>query len=227
MPEKMDFMQELARQVEAEKTGKVSKIDSIDDYRPRRPAADVPDYEEPEITAPVKEEPEAPVNEETEPEIPSAVKEEPVFKVPEEYTMDDAYTDEDGRPDSYNEEQFTRVVKPKRHLNPLGIGLLALLALIILGIAGYILFFPKIKVENFTGEKIDKFTNWAKQNKMESSAVAKTEEYSLDLQEISCYQFGSFHVFLLCLYVIPGITGPNQRNLPRSAHMLRPGHQRG
>ena len=180
MPEKMDFMQELARQVEAEKTGKVSKIDSIDDYRPRRPAADVPDYEEPEITAPVKEEPEAPVNEETEPEIPSAVKEEPVFKVPEEYTMDDAYTDEDGRPDSYNEEQFTRVVKPKRHLNPLGIGLLALLALIILGIAGYILFFPKIKVENFTGEKIDKFTNWAKQNKMESSAVAKTEEYSLE-----------------------------------------------
>ncbi len=90
------------------------------------------------------------------------------------------------RPKSFEQESFTVVndPKPKRSKKGLLISLISI-AVVVVAIVVYLLL-PKISVPNFVGKKMGDVSNWAKQNKMESSAIAVSEpvfsnEYDQDV----------------------------------------------
>ncbi|MBR2991203.1 MAG: PASTA domain-containing protein [Solobacterium sp.] len=176
-----DFMRELAQELEDKKSGKREKIDSIADYQPRNPVKyeeNLPEEEEFDIPEPVKE-PVKPVR-------PAAPKEEPekttVPEEPEEIVMpepdDDVFDD---RPASFQEETLQKVEKPKRTLKtPVKIGLGAGAALLCL-LLWWLFLAPKIKMPDFVGKNLSEVSTWARQNKIENTAVAITNEYSFDV----------------------------------------------
>ena len=171
---KKDFMSELAAQVEAEKRGERKNIDGIDNFQPKnRPEMKDPEPEEepeeaePEETVPQKEErhSSAPHVEEAEPEEkPNA--------------------EEDDGPDSFGEETFVKIDKPKRTIRkPVLIGLIAAAAAVVVLLV-YVLFVPKIVMPDFVnGTEYDHtltaVSNWARQYQISTSSIAQADpQYS-------------------------------------------------
>ncbi len=203
MAEKKDFMSELARQVDAKKRGEVEKINSVDDYVPKKRRA--VSEEKPETAEPVREpEPEKtpepqpaasaePVKPQPVPEqeeVPETPKAKPVFIMPvkkeepaDEADDDDLYDDDDDYdgPESFAEEKLVRVDKPRRQLKPAGIALLAVLGAALLFGIWWIFFAPHIPMPDFVGQPVSTVSTWAKQNQMESGVVAMAPaEYSME-----------------------------------------------
>ena len=196
MAEKKDFMSELARQVDAKKKGEVEKINTVDDYVPKKRKV-IREEEPVEPVRPVQPEPapaEAPASKpqpviEPEPEeVPETPKAKPVFIMPAKQEEpiedeDDEYDDEeeyDG-PASFAEEKLVRVDKPKRQLKPAGIALLAVLAAALLFGIWWIFIAAHIPMPDFVGQPVSAVSTWAKQNQMESGVVAMAPaEYSME-----------------------------------------------
>lgn len=179
MPEKRDFMSELANEISDKKSGKLDHIQSVNDFKPKKKpvvSSDTDDdFDIPTMST--KKEP---------------VVEEPTYEEPEEveetqeendggFDDEEAYGGFNGMPASYGEEKVVKVDTPKKQLSPVA---LIILAVIVLGIGFGIYWFkfaPHITMPNFVGKNISEVSTWAKQNKMDSSAIATSEPvYSMD-----------------------------------------------
>lgn len=179
MPEKRDFMSELANEISDKKSGKLDHIQSVNDFKPKKKpvvSSDTDDdFDIPTMST--KKEP---------------VVEEPTYEEPEEveetqeendggFDDEEAYGGFNGMPASYGEEKVVKVDTPKKQLSPAA---LIILAVIVLGIGFGIYWFkfaPHITMPNFVGKNISEVSTWAKQNKMDSSAIATSEPvYSMD-----------------------------------------------
>lgn len=183
MAEKKDFMSALAEEVSAKKRGERTKIDSIDDFVSTR-------HENKHVEGDLDEVIEEAVPEEKE-ETPEPVQEEPVREevsqkkeikeVPRQFSAEDAYDSDDGTPDSFQEEKLIPVSQPKKKLKKGAIiGLIIAAAAVVFAI-WFFAFAPKITMPDFVGKKLSDVSTWARQNKMESSAIATSEpEYSLE-----------------------------------------------
>ncbi|MDI9518311.1 MAG: PASTA domain-containing protein, partial [Bacillota bacterium] len=94
--------------------------------------------------------------------------------------LEDIKKSDDGSPNSFEKETFTRIEKNKISFNPkiLG-GILVVLLLVI--IASYFLFFaPKIKMPDFIGKNINEFTSWATQYEIDRTGVVVSKEYNFE-----------------------------------------------
>ena len=187
MAEKRDFMSELANEVEEKKKGKLDHIQGIEDYKPKErkvsSSTTDDDFDIPSMgTKSVKKS--APVYE---------TKKEPVFTAPVEeeevedntdFDEEDAYGGLNGMPASYGEEQVVRVNTPKKQVPVIA---WILLAIAVAGISFAIYWFkfaPHITLPDFRGKNISEVSTWAKQNKMESSAIATSEPvYSMEYEK--------------------------------------------
>lgn len=172
MSEKKDFLSELAKEVSDKKTGKRDHIDTIDDWQPAHKNMDYQDALDPDdvVSQP-------------------AVKEKQSFshvKEPEEEVQplegnENIYEDNSGRPGSFEEEKFTKIVKPKKHVSLMGKILLIATAAVIVFAIYWFGFAPHIELPDFTGKNISEVSTWARQNQMASSAIATAEPvYSMD-----------------------------------------------
>ena len=94
--------------------------------------------------------------------------------------LEDIKKSDDGSPNSFEKETFTRIEKNKISFNPkiLG-GILVVLLLVV--IASYFLFFaPKIKMPDFIGKDINEFTSWATQYEIDRTGVVVSKEYNFE-----------------------------------------------
>ena len=187
MAEKRDFMSELANEVDAKKKGKLDHIQGIEDYKPKERKVSSSeaddDFDIPSMgTKSAKKS--APVYE---------TKKEPVFTTPVEeeevedntdFDEEDAYGGLNGMPASYGEEQVVRVNTPKKQVPVIA---WVLLAIAVAGISFAIYWFkfaPHITLPDFRGKNISEVSTWAKQNKIESSAIATSEPvYSMEYEK--------------------------------------------
>ena len=87
------------------------------------------------------------------------------------------------KPDSFQEEKFERIEKPKMKLDPkLLIGAMAGLVIIIA--AAYFLFLsPKITMPDFIEKTKNDIAIWAKQEGLKTSGIIIVEEYNFDVSE--------------------------------------------
>ena len=188
MAEKRDFMSELANEVEAKKKGKLDHIQGIEDYKPKErkvssSAAD-DDFDIPSMgTKSAKKS--APVYEtKKEPVFTTPVEEEEVEDNNTDFDEEDAYGGLNGMPASYGEEQVVRVNTPKKQVPVIA---WILLAIAVAGISFAIYWFkfaPHITLPDFRGKNISEVSTWAKQNKIESSAIATSEPvYSMEYEK--------------------------------------------
>ena len=188
MAEKRDFMNELANEVEAKKKGKLDHIQGIEDYKPKErkvssSAAD-DDFDIPSMgTKSAKKS--APVYEtKKEPVFTTPVEEEEVEDNNTDFDEEDAYGGLNGMPASYGEEQVVRVNTPKKQVPVIA---WILLAVAVVGISFAIYWFkfaPHITLPDFRGKNISEVSTWAKQNKIESSAIATSEPvYSMEYEK--------------------------------------------
>ena len=187
MAEKRDFMSELANEVEEKKKGKLDHIQGIEDYKPKErkvsSSTTDDDFDIPSMGTKSVKKP-TPVYE---------PKKEPVFTAPVEeeevedntdFDEEDAYGGLNGMPASYGEEQVVRVNTPKKQIPVIA---WILLAIAVAGISFAIYWFkfaPHITLPDFRGKNISEVSTWAKQNKMESSAIATSEPvYSMEYEK--------------------------------------------
>ena len=187
MAEKRDFMSELANEVEEKKKGKLDHIQGIEDYKPKErkvsSSTTDDDFDIPSMGTKSAKKP-TPVYE---------PKKEPVFTAPVEeeevedntdFDEEDAYGGLNGMPASYGEEQVVRVNTPKKQIPVIA---WILLAIAVAGISFAIYWFkfaPHITLPDFRGKNISEVSTWAKQNKMESSAIATSEPvYSMEYEK--------------------------------------------
>ena len=188
MAEKRDFMSELANEVDAKKKGKLDHIQGIEDYTPKErkvssSAAD-DDFDIPSMgTKNAKKS--APVYEtKKEPVFTTPVEEEEVEDNNTDFDEEDAYGGLNGMPASYGEEQVVRVNTPKKQVPVIA---WILLAVAVVGISFAIYWFkfaPHITLPDFRGKNISEVSTWAKQNKIESSAIATSEPvYSMEYEK--------------------------------------------
>ncbi len=173
MAEKKDFMTALAEQVEAQKRGEKKRLDGIDNFVPAKKKEPVQSFQEP-----VKEKEPEVVNTPAEPVMSSAEKEEFVNSYNEE--------PEDDRPASFREEELKPVVTPKRSMSPIGIGLITLAVLALAFGIWWFKFAAHIVLPNFVGRSVNEVSSWARQNKMETTAIAMSDsvfsmEYDKDI----------------------------------------------
>lgn len=188
MAEKRDFMSELANEVDAKKKGKLDHIQGIEDYKPKErkvssSTAD-DDFDIPSMgTKSAKKS--APVYEtKKEPVFTTPVEEEEVEDNNTDFDEEDAYGGLNGMPASYGEEQVVRVNTPKKQVPVIA---WILLAVAVVGISFAIYWFkfaPHITLPDFRGKNISEVSTWAKQNKIESSAIATSEPvYSMEYEK--------------------------------------------
>ena len=187
MAEKRDFMSELANEVEEKKKGKLDHIQGIEDYKPKErkvsSSTTDDDFDIPSMGTKSAKKP-APVYEpKKEPAFTTPVKEEEV-EDDTDFDEEDAYGGLNGMPASYGEEQVVRVNTPKKQVPVIA---WILLAIAVVGISFAIYWFkfaPHITLPDFRGKNISEVSTWAKQNKMESSAIATSEPvYSMEYEK--------------------------------------------
>ena len=179
MPEKRDFMSELANEISDKKSGKLDHIQSVNDFKPKKKPVVSSDTDD-DFDIPTMSTKKEPVVEE-----PTYEETEEVEETQEEndggFDDEEAYGGFNGMPASYGEEKVVKVDTPKKQLSPVA---LIILAVIVLGIGFGIYWFkfaPHITMPNFVGKNISEVSTWAKQNKMDSSAIATSEPvYSMD-----------------------------------------------
>ena len=161
MSDKLDFMNELAKQVEARKHGDTASISTIDNFVSKHEPleAEEPDYDS--FSFPSDE-----VYEDTDEE-----EEEEVYE-PEPQVFHG--------PESFEQEERVRIDKPKRELSkPMIAGLGAIVALILFAL-WFFLLRASIVLPDFTGKSLSEVTSWASQYKIDSTALARNYEYSLE-----------------------------------------------
>lgn len=168
---KRDFMSELAEEAKASKKG-TGTIRTVDDFHSKHhedvKAEEFVTREEPEpVSSSTKEE--EVIEPETEGEIPLFVNRE-----------SEPDGEEEEEPTAFDEEERVRIDKPKRKLNKGVLIGLIVAAVAIVALIVYIVFVPKISMPNFVGQTKTDVSNWAKQNKIETSSIALKEEYSLE-----------------------------------------------
>ena len=187
MAEKRDFMSELANEVEEKKKGKLDHIQGIEDYKPKErkvsSSTTDDDFDIPSMGTKSVKKP-APVYEpKKEPAFTNPVEEEEV-EDNTDFDEEDAYGGLNGMPASYGEEQVVRVNTPKKQVPVIA---WILLAIAVAGISFAIYWFkfaPHITLPDFRGKNISEVSTWAKQNKMESSAIATSEPvYSMEYEK--------------------------------------------
>ncbi len=178
MPEKRDFMSELANEISDKKSGKLDHIQDVNDFKPKKKVVVSNDTDD-DFDIPTM----STKNTQKEPVV------EPTYEEPEEveeendggFDDEEAYGGFNGMPASYGEEKVVKVDTPKKQLSPVA---LIILAVIVVGIGFGIYWFkfaPHITMPNFVGKNISEVSTWAKQNKMDSSAIATSEPiYSMD-----------------------------------------------
>ena len=189
MADKLDFMTELAKDIDARKHGETSSFGTINDFVPRqrevretdydrdqdyentRPVSVPPSYTQSVPTAGVEENYyEEPVQEAPQPQ--------PVFTQP--VTQEDMYGSGQNGPTSFHEEERVKVEKEPFRPSPAMIGG-AVFAVLLIGFLIWFLFLrAKITIPDFTGKTLTEAANWAKQNKIDSSSLARNYEYSLE-----------------------------------------------
>ncbi len=157
-----DFMRELAQEIEDKKSGKKERIGGIGDYHRER-VNEHPDIDE------------IPEQNEVQPEPASEPEPLPVQEsIPEKTPV---FADV---PESFEEEELEKVDRPHRTLKtPVKIGLGAALALAVF-LIWWLFFAAKITMPDFTGKTISDVSAWARQNKIENTAIVITNEYSFD-----------------------------------------------
>lgn len=84
------------------------------------------------------------------------------------------------KPASFNEEKFERVEKPKMHINPKLIGVLAILLVVGCALSYLFFFAPKIEMPDFVGQTTTDVSIWVKQQGIKSSGIVIKEEYDFD-----------------------------------------------
>lgn len=174
MPEKKDFMSALAEQVEARKRGENISISTVDDFTPAEKTQETPVVQEPVQ----KPQPKPVFNDTPAVNKPAQPKAEPAEIKKPEVKKEET---KDTRPASFKEETFTRIEKPKRTLSPVGIGILGVLAALIAFGIWWFFIAAHITVPNFVGKSINEVSSWARQNKMETTAIAMSDSvYSLE-----------------------------------------------
>ncbi|MBQ6450601.1 MAG: PASTA domain-containing protein [Solobacterium sp.] len=174
MPEKKDFMSALAEQVEARKRGENISISTVDDFTPAEKTQETPVVQEPVQ----KPQPKPVFNDTPAVNKPAQPKAEPAETKKPEVKKEEA---KDTRPASFKEETFTRIEKPKRTLSPVGIGILGVLAALTAFLIWWFFIAAHITVPNFVGKSINEVSSWARQNKMETTAIAMSDSvYSLE-----------------------------------------------
>lgn len=156
---KKDFLSALSEEVTAKKQGKVTKIRTIDDYKPIQPVSEEEDFEIPDIKE-AKPAPQQPVQRPAEPDYEEE--------------------EESDQPASFTQETFHRIEKPKRTLPKAAIIPLVLIGLLAAGLIYWFGFAPKIVMPEFAGKKLSEVSSWARQNKIENTSIATVEEYSLE-----------------------------------------------
>ena len=164
MVDKKDFMGALAQELEDKKTGKKERIENVDDFEPKakpRPVEDV-------FAMPKMEE-------------------KPVEQTQTaQSSFQEIYTSETNEekggilPDSYGQETFQKIEKPKRTISKKAIAFIIIALLLLAGLLYWLLWAPKITMPNFVGKNISDVSSWARQNKMEASAIATKEEYNFE-----------------------------------------------
>ena len=169
MADKLDFMNELAKDVEARKSGRTSSFGTVNDFVPKhqvqQTASGEDDYA---IPSQVQSGQETPAEPAAAPEAPQV-----------NDTQDSMYGGSTS-PASFAQEERVKVEKEKFRVTPPMIG--GVLALIVL-IGALIWFFnfrASITLPDFTGRNLSEVTSWAAQNKIDSSALARKYEYSLE-----------------------------------------------
>lgn len=185
MAEKKDFMAELAKEVDAKKHGRDVKIDTVDDFVPKkRPVRETEYDREEDYTAPVKKKPETDLDEMVRMEEPKKLKTfSDELKDNSGFDEKEAYGDPDS-PDSFAEEERVKIEKPKRHLSAGGKILIAAAAAAAAFLIYWFGFAPHIVMQDFTGKDLNAVSTWAKQNKMDAGVVATaTPEYSMDVDK--------------------------------------------
>ena len=169
---KKDFMSELAAQVAAEKRGERTNIDGIDNFKPKnRPEMKDPEPEEdPQPEEEIRETEEV----KPQPAAPAEPQEEPSAEEPAD----------DDEPDSFGEETFVKIDKPKRQIRkPVLIGLIAASAAVVVLLV-YFFFVPKIVMPDFVnGTEYDHtltaVSNWARQYQISTTSIAQADpQYS-------------------------------------------------
>ena len=93
------------------------------------------------------------------------------------------FSGENNKPASFKEEERIKVTKEKK---PVNVKLIVIILLIVLAIAGIVLFFllrPTIEVKEFVGSNISDVKAWIKQNDIETKGVIFKEEYNFDYDE--------------------------------------------
>ncbi len=214
MADKLDFMTELAKDVDARKHGQTSSFGTINDFVPKNRVVKETDYDREqdyENTRPISaqrpayqqpqyyEQPrqdytqqqnyyDQPRQEYTQPqqvyEQPQQEYEQEEY---EDYQETPVFTEpvsnegnEETRPASFHEEERVKIEKPKFRLSPAMIGG-GIFAILLIGFLVWFLFLrAKIVMPDFTGKTLTEAANWAKQNKIDTSALARTYEYSLE-----------------------------------------------
>lgn len=84
------------------------------------------------------------------------------------------------KPDSFQEEQFEKVEKPKININPKWIAA-GVAALIIILLAVWFFFFrAKITMPNFVGQTTSDLSAWVRQEGIEAQGIVIKEEYNFD-----------------------------------------------
>ena len=73
-----------------------------------------------------------------------------------------------------------RIEKPKRTISKKAIAFIIIALLLLAGLLYWLLWAPKITMPNFVGKNISDVSSWARQNKMEASAIATKEEYNFE-----------------------------------------------
>ena len=187
MADKLDFMSELAKSVDAKKRGETSSFGTIDDFVPRNRNVAEEEYEpEPQTEPRRKPRPSKP---EPQPEPVSEPEEyeEEEYEEGEEYEEEEEpgsshnmYETSSASPASFAQEERVKVEKPQFRLTgPMIGGMVAALALLLFLIWFFALRSP-IVLPDFTGKTLSEVSAWAAQNKIESTAIARTYEYSLE-----------------------------------------------
>mgnify|MGYP004481445839 FL=1 len=188
MAEKRDFMSELANEVEEKKKGKLDHIQGIEDYKPKErkvsSSTTDDDFDIPSMGTKSAKKPASVYDPKKEPVFTTPVEEEEVEDNNTDFDEEDAYGGLNGMPASYGEEQVVRVNTPKKQIPVIA---WILLAIAVAGISFAIYWFkfaPHITLPDFRGKNISEVSTWAKQNKMESSAIATSEPvYSMEYEK--------------------------------------------
>ena len=210
MADKLDFMSELAKDVEAKKHGRESTFGSINDFVPKEHHREETDFDKTQDYE-AKQEPKpaakprpaqqpSPAPSAAEPAEPAA---EPTAEPDGEVSMgqdseqpegegkpqsfEDLYetapaqnNDAQAGPASFQEEVRVKVDKPKKRLSPVGIGIVAALVALVAFLIWFFLIRAKITLPDFAGKNLSDVSSWAKQNKIQSTSIATSYVFSME-----------------------------------------------